>query len=432
MPQENQTTFLPLGEPLPLIREACECRNCGTEIGVEDDAISHRGELHCADCVCTCEACEETTLADELEMVQICDNTRRQQQTVCPTCRWECADCGNEFTGDSYHNAGEEAICHHCSSNYTCCDGCEGTFHTDFVRSNNNGTFCESCYEEEVDDENGPLFSHNYKPTAKFLEAVRDVITPKLYMGWELEIDRLHAIGVRRVVEIKKANLPPQVYCKEDGSLNHGFEVVSHPGTLAYWNNEFDWSWCKRLTDVGFRSYDTMTCGLHIHVSKSFLTDVEQYKLLLFFRDNREFAIRLSRRAGQKRDPNDSNELSNMESYCRIDRDVSKSRLLRSVRTRKASRYTAINLQNQHTIEFRLFRGTLNPDSVKRNLHLVYMLCHYVKACSYDKASMTTKAFLHFCRYNGAKLLGSKEAHKALYEWIKIAVKRQVAADGGY
>ena len=438
----NQTTFVPIDEAPRLI---IRCSHCEAEISPTADILHHDDEPHCTDCVGFCEGCEETILAGDLSLAHNGDTYTRNANPShrCENCRWDCADCNNTFYGDDVSvNDRDERICHRCMENYYCCDDCGCTVHSDNTRGTEDATYCESCYDshreedeedEEQEESRGPIFGHDYKPPPRVLKAATDAATASFFMGWELEVDRTEARKPARHVATD-ASLPDALYCKHDGSLKHGFEIVSHPGTLAYWN-EFDYSFCDRLVADGMRSYDTMTCGLHVHVSRSFLTEAEQFKLLLFFRDNPEFVIRLSRRHGQKAGY-DRDELSLMKSYASIDQAPSRVHLMRSVQNRRKryyhdpGRYTAINLENEKTIEFRLFRGTLNPASLKRNLHLVHMLCHYVKACGRYKSDLTVKAFLKWCRYNGAKHLG-KENHQALYAWIKIAVKRQTEADTG-
>ena len=49
---------------------------------------------------------------------------------------------------------------------------------------------------------------------------------------------------------------------------------------------------------------------------------------------------------------------------------------------RLGDRHVAINLTNENTIEFRIFRGTLNPKRFLATLQFVDALCHFVKVVS--------------------------------------------------
>ena len=60
------------------------------------------------------------------------------------------------------------------------------------------------------------------------------------------------------------------IYIKHDGSINEGFEIVSHPMTLDYHENHMNWlEVFEKAIEMGYRSHNTSTCGLHIHVSRS-------------------------------------------------------------------------------------------------------------------------------------------------------------------
>ena len=59
------------------------------------------------------------------------------------------------------------------------------------------------------------------------------------------------------------------IYIKYDGSLDDGFEIVSHPATLNYHLNDFPWEDILHYAvQMGYRSHQTSTCGLHIHVNR--------------------------------------------------------------------------------------------------------------------------------------------------------------------
>lgn len=58
------------------------------------------------------------------------------------------------------------------------------------------------------------------------------------------------------------------IYIKSDGSIDDGFEIVSHPMTLDYHQHDMDWeAVLHEAIKMGYRSHQTSTCGLHIHVN---------------------------------------------------------------------------------------------------------------------------------------------------------------------
>ena len=65
---------------------------------------------------------------------------------------------------------------------------------------------------------------------------------------------------------------------------------------------------------------------------------------------------------------------------------------------KNSERYYAVNLQNEDTVEFRIFRGTLNYNTFLATLQFVYNLCHMVKSISV--ADLQKISFLSICNYN--------------------------------
>jgi hypothetical protein len=252
------------------------------------------------------------------------------------------------------------------------------------------------------------------------------------FFGVEVEVDYpQYRSKPDRIADIEAANLGDTWYCKEDGSLNHGFEVVSHPGTWHHWQS-VDTTWMKVLATAGYRSFDTSTCGMHVHVSKSWLTRLDELKLLALFQNNAALFKRLSRRCGGQE--------SNYATYAAITRKSSTAELAKMLvivdhdgrshkyvrKVRWHSRYTAINLEPTKTVEFRLFRGTLNPASFRRNLSLVVAVCHFVKWAGMHQ--LTTDHFRVWCKVLGKNVLGKGDA-KILVSWLNESQASEPAAD---
>ena len=137
--------------------------------------------------------------------------------------------------------------------------------------ANRHTTWCERCDQREPEDEacgyqGGRIHDYSYKPLPIFHAVDNDPDVDRfMFMGTELEVeDRECHNGGAQIVEDALGNL---VYCKHDGSLNNGFEIVTHPMTLAY-VHQLDWSFTEKLIQTGHRSWDTDTCGIHIHVDR--------------------------------------------------------------------------------------------------------------------------------------------------------------------
>lgn len=118
------------------------------------------------------------------------------------------------------------------------------------------------------------------------------------------------------------------------------------------------------LIKDGYVSHDSTTCGLHVHFNRNFYADDEELYItrLLYIIDKFwDDVVRISRR-NQRR----------MERYTRKI-DMTANDYIR--RTNKSGdhdyHYYAVNLINQNTIEFRMFRGTLKIETFMATLQFV-------------------------------------------------------------
>lgn len=229
--------------------------------------------------------------------------------------------------------------------------------------------FSTDEYYDEDDNDSGyccnSINSYSHKPTPEFY-GVGNWLS-----GVELEVDKgsdkcCTASGV-------KSRLP-YVYCKEDGSLSNGFEIVSHPASLDYhksqnWQDTFQY-----LVDCGFRSHNTTTCGLHVHVNRDFFGDTSDaqdlgiMKVLYFVEKFWDNVVIISRR---KRE-----QLEQWANRYGLRNGETPDELIQKAK-RDGARYRAINLGNRNTIEFRIFRGTLKYSTFIATLEFVHAVTHY-------------------------------------------------------
>ena len=180
------------------------------------------------------------------------------------------------------------------------------------------------------------------------------------FYGLELEVDRGGEDNDMSKDVIKL--LQERVYTMHDGSLNNGFEIITHPHTEKAlmnlnWKETFKW-----LIHKGYRSHDISTCGLHLHINRSvFKNEDSLAKMLYFYEKNFDEIIKVSRR-----------ELSRANRwagrYCHYSDDVTLDKMHEILedydsRGEHDSRYKCVNLQKRHTVEIRIMRGTLNYNS---------------------------------------------------------------------
>ena len=176
------------------------------------------------------------------------------------------------------------------------------------------------------------------------------------------------------------------LYCKRDGSLSsEGIEVVSHPFSWNYWllyGQSIYKTLFQKLTENNMFSYDTYDCGMHVHVSRRALSTDTIMRLIQFISNasNFDFILDISQGTEEKllhwANPESFNSYSSgmlwdlCEDYNFAEEETERS--------------TAINIQNRETVEFRIFRGTINFLSFCKNLEFVRSLVLWVQSEGID------------------------------------------------
>lgn len=219
---------------------------------------------------------------------------------------------------------------------------------------------CDFCYEEEPHIIEGYCESHDHDPVY-FGEYKGEFCG----LGIELEVDCDYS--QRQYNEEVAAGLCDhcglrydEVRFAEDGSLDNGFENIIEAHTVKdFWAKQDKWKkMLKYLSDNNYRSHDTTTCGLHVHVSRTMFgkTDAEQTtaiaKVYTFFDENWSDIVKISRRKRfdycSKNNIYKDNSKSNYENW------------KREVKRKGGCHGVALNNRNTDTFEYRLGRGTLN------------------------------------------------------------------------
>jgi hypothetical protein len=370
------------------------CSSCGDMHEPEDlrPHCTDDEQKLCDDCSISCEGCGNIYHTDDDDDIHECtrDRSSSRNRTTSFRCEsgncgaFKCADCSDWFYDhDGASNADGNEICLQCAESYCSCEDCSAVIHNDNSRyvESRGVCVCESCYDESGDDEDSDdeeeeqsessrklIHDYDYKPSPQFFAGSGERTNPlNPYFGIELETE-----GGETDEAIRSSGLVDDslFYVKHDGSLKDGFEIVSHPATFRHWM-EHDLSFTDKLRKAGYRSYDTDTCGMHVHVSKSALTQAQRAKLLLWAKVNRAFVLYVSRReSATKLNDWASVDLRSTGGLIRkacgdyVDRD---------------ERYTAVNLLPAKTIEFRIFRGTLNIASIRRNIALVACIVAFIR-----------------------------------------------------
>ncbi len=173
------------------------------------------------------------------------------------------------------------------------------------------------------------------------------------------------------MLDIANSDDEQRLYIKSDSSLDDGMELVTHPMTLSYHLDEFNWEDILRMAvNMGYRSHQTSTCGLHVHVNRDAFGDDEAEqeevisRILYFVEHHWLEMVKFSRRTESA-----LNRWAARHGY-----EDSPQKVLDKAKS-DYGRYYAVNLCNQHTIEFRLFRGTLKLNTLLATLQFVDTIC---------------------------------------------------------
>jgi hypothetical protein len=237
------------------------------------------------------------------------------------------------------------------------------------------------------------IHNYSYKPEP-IMHSTTDEY-PEYYFGLEIEAESdVHDLSslAGRIVDGNSV-----VYCKRDSSIRNGFEMVTHPLSWGYVKEHIreNGVLCKmldRASEFGMKSFKTKTCGMHIHVGQeAFAGTLHLYKFLRMIYNNKRFTKRMARRAGSRLDSWASLDTK----YMSIDQMAEEKRSI--------SRHVAVNLNNEHTFEVRIFRGTLNPDGVMRNICFVRSLIEYTRNAPLDEYSL--KGYKEYVRHNAKEYI---------------------------
>ena len=370
------------------------CDGCGEYFPLEDLTETGSGDLVCEDCLEAnygyCENCGEYHPLDRMNEVRTGWRERRMWcDDCCDSSAFYCDHC-EEWYSDSYYECYESpdggTLCEDCFGDLCCtCYDCGEVLWRDYAYWDDDleEYLCGDCYNERR--HNRVIHDYGYKPSAEF-HTRKGVFTripsdvKDLFFGIEDECDKGDDAN-ETAAEIQE--ITDALYIKHDGSLDCGFEMVTHPCTLAYHMYEMPWKHiCKTARAHGFLSHDARTCGLHVHVGVAQMSDdpTEQNnivgRIVLLVDRHWDALVKFSRR-------NESQlhwaERPHLPTYMMSESEY----IYEALNTVRGGRYQAVNLTNRsrnNTIEFRLFNGTLKRDTIIATLQLLDNLCHYAMA----------------------------------------------------
>ena len=341
------------------------CIACNTELNSDDDGTTtSSGDPVCDSCVVMCIKCEDViTCDDEFNDVE--------GELWCQSCtnndaHW-CDLCDTYFTGYTYGtDDSSDSMCERCyENNTTYCEDCDQTYL--------NG--CEYNHDEDVDTR--LVHDYSYRPDPKFHSSEDE--NTRLYFGIEVETEvRGGSYENRRYAAEYAVRLEHEglAYLKSDGSLECGFEIVSHPMTHNYFMNKAStlWNTIGALkSNYDMMAWGTKTCGLHIHISRAgFNGGSHQHRFLQLVYNNKDFYEVLAGRSSSHWAKFDDN----------VDPSTGQKSLKHKFERGGSDRYAAVNTNNRQTLEMRIFRGSLNTRFIKSCIDLAHASVEFTRVMS--------------------------------------------------
>ena len=360
--------------------ETTECAVCSTDTPVDELVITVYDEKVCSDCYRTCERCDD--IHSENDEMGVVDGD----------CLW-CQSCmdnhanwcdGHEgHTTDSTSRLADrrERWCSDCLDNAHWCEDCDN-YYADGCDEGHN--------DYEADDR--VVHDYNYKPDPIFHGGGNG---ERLFLGIEIEVEAGRNLNgaseyAHRLEDMGIA------YLKGDGSLNCGFEVVSHPISHTWWKHHMQQFFetmevLRTSNEFPVKSWSTGTCGIHIHVSRAGFgkangegKGTHMHRFLNLIYSNQDLYEALAGRSSDRWASFHDIEKteSDYENGRWVERKPKRSFDEKINRSGRSERYSAVNTKNPHTFEIRIFRGSTNGSVIKAHLDLAHASVEYTRVMS--------------------------------------------------
>ena len=333
----------------------------------------------------------------------------------CNECFSWCTDCGDPVENDNLYGS----RCEDCDSNYSTCHHCGDQFHDDVlyyveeisemtcqncVANSNNFLRCPDSNNIYVADSDHWLDcepvtvfgarparrlveNYSFKPNPNFFQLPSE--TTETFFGVELEIEAPNGSTSSEIYDagakLIKDTLKDLVYLKQDGSLNYGFEIVTHPFTFEWYKANLKTDFMRELSGMGFKSWDAKTCGIHVHISrKAFKDSAHVWRFVQLFLKNKTEWVKLAGRNSKRWSSFDPDRLPIL--------DILKKK-------KNPERYCAVNLCNYDTLEIRIFRGSLNETRFRSAIELVAGAVDYTRMITLKDYARHAIEFENFAKF---------------------------------
>lgn len=323
--------------------------------------------------------------------VNIGIHVEREQEEAEEDTTVSCDNCGTN------HREGDVATCAECD-HHSCC-----------YRFCGDCGYCRDCCDcrSELINDSGcrayPTMRPSPAPYPNFL-----------YLGVELEVE-CHDDDREDVARVIDKKHHDSLMLKDDGSLSCGFEMVTGPYSLE----EHQKIWgdiTETAVRAGARSWNHSSTGLHVHLSRKFFTPLVLGKMLVFLNSEqtRKQIIHLAGRESYDYAAMCKKKHSDVYGYRTEWNDSTRRevRVRRSGRrcTGSGNRYEILNLTPEHTVEIRIFKGTLNEGHVLADIEFCHAVAYWATDCSIAES----ESWASFWRY----VLGHRKLYSHLIKYM--------------
>lgn len=267
----------------------------------------------------------------------------------------KCSDCGRDIKSNNklrqnYFILNDKSyVCEECVKNLIPCADCG-------CLSRKQNLYFDVC---KVCVENAPnRLIQQYSTKAERQFEKRGNPQDEIFYGVEVEYESKN-YGLDTL--IVHSLIKEFAVLKRDSSINKGFEIVSGPNSMdvhyELWKDFFD-----KVPDT---VVPEDTCGMHVHFSRVYLGDVQIWKMFQFIynQNNRQVIEVIAGRA--------SNHHNNFH----------EARPIKEARDggfySRRDRHHAVNLNNENTVEIRLFASTKNKVIFFKNIEFVKALVKF-------------------------------------------------------
>lgn len=351
-----------------------QCCDCGGHNNVKYHNSLLGSKYLCNECiknVIYCDSCNKLGYSDNIIIVKSRDGN---EVKLCNNCRktFNCISCGEKellysrrsiiYLDHQYNTITNNKVCSLCTKDYNECSRCSYYY---------KEAKCPCTYPEDFV---AWINKYNYDVTS---ELMFDIGTELYGLELEVGVHRKYRESYKSICDGTKKLIGNDGRLVFDSSIDYldrkldiknthrGFEIVTRP--LCYQNAyNFIRSVCENKHDL-IKSWEVGTTGVHIHVSKKCLSRIEIGKLVYFInnKNNKNLITYISKRENNK-----------------FAKFVPTKKITNYADKYPDCHYEILNTMKPNTIEFRMFKGTLNKFTLISYLQFVKSMVEFVRVSS--------------------------------------------------